>query len=99
MILLPNPGSANVSRKQASLPQTLTFSPVDFENQTLEEGLKRVGFDTSKCTFFSWLGVMMHLTSSAISATLRFAASMPVGSRIVDVVNHLFSCHFRISRM
>jgi methyltransferase (TIGR00027 family) len=65
------------------IPQTLTYSSVDFETQTLEDGLRRAGFDTSKCTFFSWLGVTMYLTSNAIGATLRFVASMPVGSGIV----------------
>lgn len=65
------------------IPQTLTFSPVDFETETIEDGLRRAGLDTGKRTFFSWLGVVMYLTSSAISATLRFVASMPVGSGIV----------------
>ena len=65
------------------IPKTLSFSPVDFETQTLEEGLKRTGFDASKSAFFSWLGVTMYLTSDAISATLGFVASLPVGSGIV----------------
>ncbi len=65
------------------IPRTLTFSPVDFETQTLEEGLQRAGFDTSKCTFFSWLGVTQYLTTSAVTATLQFVASMPVSSGIV----------------
>ncbi len=65
------------------IPRTLTFSPVDFETQTLEEGLRRAGFDTGKGTFFSWLGVTQYLTNSAVTATLRFVASMPVGSGIV----------------
>ena len=65
------------------IPRTLTFSPVDFETQTLEEGLRQAGFDTGKCAFFSWLGVTPYLTSSAVTATLRFVASMPVGSGIV----------------
>jgi methyltransferase (TIGR00027 family) len=65
------------------IPETLTFSPVDFETQTLEEGLQRAGFDSGKCTFFSWLGVTQYLTSSTVIATLRFVASMPAGSGIV----------------
>jgi methyltransferase (TIGR00027 family) len=48
-----------------TIPRTLTFTPVDFEIQTLEDGLRRAGFDTSKAAFFSWLGVTMYLTSSA----------------------------------
>lgn len=71
--------------KEAGIPnpQSLTFSPVDFESETLEKGLQQAGFDTSKCTFFSWLGVTPYLTNSAVIATLRFVASMPVGSGIV----------------
>jgi methyltransferase (TIGR00027 family) len=65
------------------IPEALTYIPVDFETQTLAEGLRQAGFDTSQCTFFSWLGVTPYLTDSAITATLRFLASMPVGSGIV----------------
>ena len=65
------------------IPRTLTFSPVNFETETLAEGLRRAAFDTSKCAFFSWLGVTPYITSSAVTATLRFIASMPVGSGIV----------------
>lgn len=66
-----------------SIPNTLSFSPVNFEMQTLEDGLRRTGFDTSKCAFFSWLGVTMYLTNDAISAMLEFVTSMPAGSGIV----------------
>jgi methyltransferase (TIGR00027 family) len=71
--------------KEAGIPilGTLTYAPVDFETQTLDEGLRQVGFNASKSTFFSWLGVAPYLTSSAITATLRFIASLPVGSGIV----------------
>ena len=65
-----------------SIPETLSFSPVDFETQTLADGLRRTGFDTSKGAFFSWLGVTMYLTNEAIRATLGFVASMPAGSGI-----------------
>jgi methyltransferase (TIGR00027 family) len=65
------------------IPRTLTFSPVDFETETLGEGLRRAGFDTSKCAFFSWLGVTPYITSSVVTATLRFVGFMPVASGIV----------------
>jgi methyltransferase (TIGR00027 family) len=64
-------------------PRSLTFSPVDFESGTLGEGLRQAGFDAGKCTFFSWLGVTPYLSNNAVIATLRFVASMPVGSGIV----------------
>ena len=66
-----------------AIPPTLTFSPVDFETRTLADGLGQTGFDSSKPTFFSWLGVTMYLTPSAITTTLQFVASMPAGSAIV----------------
>ena len=65
------------------IPRTVTFTPVDFETETLEEGLRRAAFDASKCAFFSWLGVTSYITESAFTATLRFVASMPPGSGIV----------------
>jgi methyltransferase (TIGR00027 family) len=74
---------ARLEEAGIAIPRTLTFSPVDLEAQTLEEGLVGSGLDTSKCTFFSWLGVTQYLTSSAIDDTLRFVASMPTGSGIV----------------
>jgi methyltransferase (TIGR00027 family) len=66
-----------------TLPGDLTFAPVDFETQTLMEGLRGAGYDPGKCTFFSWLGVTEYLTTEAVMATLRFIASAPAGSGIV----------------
>ena len=64
-------------------PGNLTFAPVDFETQTLEDGLRSAGYDPHKCTFFSWLGVTEYLTTEAVMATLRFIASTPVGGGVV----------------
>jgi methyltransferase (TIGR00027 family) len=65
------------------IPQSLAFSPVDFESETLEEGLRQAGFHAGKCAFFSWLGVTPYLSHNAVITTLRFVASMPAGSGIV----------------
>jgi methyltransferase (TIGR00027 family) len=65
------------------LPGDLTFAPVDFETQTLAEGLRSVGYDPGKCTFFSWLGVTEYLMTEAVMATLHFIASAPAGSGVV----------------
>jgi methyltransferase (TIGR00027 family) len=65
------------------LPGDLTFVPVDFESQTLEEGLWNAGYAPDKGTFFSWLGVTEYLTTEVVTATLRFIASAPVGSGVV----------------
>jgi methyltransferase (TIGR00027 family) len=65
-----------------ALPEDLTFAPVDFETQTLEEGLRAAGHDPGRSTFFSCLGVTEYLTAEAVTATLRFIASAPVGSAV-----------------
>jgi len=66
-----------------TIPATLTFAPVDFDTETIEEGLRRAGFDCGKSTFFSWLGVTPYVTSNAVTDTLRYVASLPAGSGIV----------------
>jgi len=65
------------------IPDSLTFAPVDFEQQTLAEGLKRAGFRADEPAFFSMLGVVVYLTKTAVMDTLKFVASLPAGSEIV----------------
>src|SRR5580658_8858725 len=48
-----------------AVPQSVTYVPVDFERQTLREGLQLARFDSTKPTFFSWLGVTMYLSEEA----------------------------------
>ena len=64
------------------MPANLRFVPTDFERGRIGECLAAHGFDASKPVFFSWLGVVMFLTSQAIEVTLRFVASLPHGSAI-----------------
>ena len=66
-----------------AIPQSLTFVPVDFERQTLAEGLGQAGFDLSSEAFFSWLGVTPYLTREACMSTLSLIATMPAGSGVV----------------
>ena len=66
-----------------AVPDSLTFAPVDFEKQTLREGLREGGFDPVKITFFSWLGVVMYLTHEAATSTLKFIAGTPPGGGVV----------------
>jgi len=65
------------------LPDTLTFAPVDFERQTLAEGLAAAGFDPGYRTFFTWLGVVPYLTEEAAWSTLGYIAGIPGGEHVV----------------
>jgi len=64
------------------IPESVTFAPVDFEHQTLPEGLRAAGFDTSEPAFFSWLGVTMYLGRETVLNTLRFMASCAHGGGV-----------------
>jgi methyltransferase (TIGR00027 family) len=65
------------------IPGSVTFAPIDFERQTLAEGLGAAGFDSSQQTFFTWLGVVPYLTEEAVWSTLGFVASLPNGVHVV----------------
>ncbi len=70
------------------LPAALSFVPVDFERETLADGLAAAGFDFARQTFFTWLGVVPYLTDDAIFSTLGFIAGLPGGAHVVfDYVN------------
>ena len=66
-----------------SIPPSLIFVPIDFERQTLADGLGQTGFNLKAAAFFSWLGVTPYLTRDACMTTLTFIAKMPAGSGIV----------------
>jgi methyltransferase (TIGR00027 family) len=66
------------------IPDRLEFIPVDFESQTLAEGLAGTSFRRDAPAFFSWLGVTQYLTEDAVLDTLRSVASTAAaGSQIV----------------
>ena len=72
--------------KQAGLaiPASLTFAPVDFERQSLADGLAAAGFEAARPAFFQWLGVLPYLTRDAISLTLDFIAAVPESDVVFD---------------
>lgn len=83
-----HPGSQQAKRDRLSrvgvpLPKNLEFAPVDFEHESLAEGLARSGFRVDEPGFFSWLGVTMYLTEAAVDAVFRFVGALPAGSRMV----------------
>ena len=65
------------------LPHTLTFAPIEFERETLADGLADAGFDPAKQSFFTWLGVVPYLTEQAVFSTLAFIARLPGGAHVV----------------
>ena len=67
-----------------AVPDTLTFAPVDFERQSLADGLAAAGFRADRPAFFQWLGVVPYLTREAISQTLDYIAAVPESEVVFD---------------
>ena len=53
-----------------TVPENLTFVPVDFTRDSLTQRLTAGGFDMTAKSFFSWLGVTYYLSAEAIGKTL-----------------------------
>ncbi|MGH7786599.1 MAG: class I SAM-dependent methyltransferase [Candidatus Binatia bacterium] len=66
-----------------AIPPQLTFAPVDFERQSVSEGLRAVSYDAHQPAFFAWLGVTPYLSEAAVLQTLGWIATAPVGSGVV----------------
>lgn len=72
--------------KMAALevPDNLCYVPVDFSTDNLNEKLLMAGFDPSKKTFFSWLGVSYYLSLEQIEKMLDSVADLSAeGSSLV----------------
>ena len=73
-----------ITRAAWTVPDNLTFIPVDFSKDSLTERLIAAGFDPSAKSFFSWLGVTYYLSAEAIDTMLSALSSICVdGSTLV----------------
>lgn len=59
-----------IHRAGLEIPANLTFVPVDFSTDNLKKSLIDAGFDRTKKTFFSWLGVSYYLSAEEIGKLL-----------------------------
>jgi methyltransferase (TIGR00027 family) len=66
-----------------AMPENAGFAEIDFEHESLRDGLLRYHISLDEPTFFSWLGVTMYLKGDAIDSTLWSVAAFPAGSEIV----------------
>jgi len=72
-----------LERNGIRVPESLTFVPVDFEQESVEDRLVASGFEMGAPAFFGWLGVVPYLTEGAFRGTLGFIAGRPAGSGVV----------------
>jgi methyltransferase (TIGR00027 family) len=75
---------ARVNELGIQPPPTLHCIPVNFERETLTQGLAEGGTDREAKAFFSWLGVTQYLTRDAVLSTLREIAFTTIpGSQLI----------------
>ena len=65
-----------ITRAGWTIPDNLSFVPVDFTKDSLTERLIAAGFDLSVKSFFSWLGVTYYLSAEAIDTMLSALSSL-----------------------
>jgi len=63
-------------------PATLTFVPVNFEQESLAQRLTASGFNPAAPATFSMLGVVPYLNLKAFRQTLAFVTSLPATTDI-----------------
>ena len=67
-----------------NIPGQVSFVPINFNAESIEDALISTDFDKSKKTFFVWEGVTFYLSAEAVDATLKFVKSnSKTGSAIV----------------
>jgi methyltransferase (TIGR00027 family) len=77
-----------------AIPDSVTYAPVDFNSQTLADGLHAANFHADQPAFFSWLGVTMYLEPQTVLDTLRLIHTMSRENGIVfdyTVPRHLLN--------
>ena len=66
-----------------ALPPKVTYIPIDFNTQSLEDELQAAGFSNEVQTLFIWEGVTQYISREAVENTLKFIGAAPKGSRVV----------------
>ena len=72
-----------LAEAKIAIAKNVRHVAVDFEKQSLPEELAAAGFDVTRKTFVSWLGVIPYLTREAAASTFRFLGKLPTGSGVV----------------
>ena len=75
--------AAHLVRALGTVPEHVRFVPLDFQDGSLETGLKRVGFNALSRSLFIWEGVSNYLTEEAVNTTLEFIAGMAEGTILI----------------
>jgi methyltransferase (TIGR00027 family) len=65
------------------LPENVTYLPIDFDTQTLEEVFAGASFDSSRPAVFIWEGVTQYISKESVRQTLAFIGRSALGSTLL----------------
>jgi methyltransferase (TIGR00027 family) len=71
-----------LTRASITVPEALTFVPINFERQRMLEALRTAGLNVTAPTFFGWLGVTMYIAETAVFEILSAIGSLPRSSGV-----------------
>jgi methyltransferase (TIGR00027 family) len=74
---------ARLTAAGIAVPPNVALVAADLERAGLREALVAHGFDPGRPAFFSWLGVMVYMSTEAVDAIFAFVAAMPASSEVV----------------
>ncbi len=74
---------SQLSKMGMATPANTHFVSIDFEHESLRDGLNRNAVSLTSRTFFSWLGVTMYLKEEAVDEVFKSISEFPAGSEIV----------------
>jgi methyltransferase (TIGR00027 family) len=77
-----------------AIPDSVTYAAVDFNTETLADGLGAANFKAAEPAFFSWLGVTMYLEPQTVLDTLRLVQTLHADNGVVfdyTVPRHLLN--------
>lgn len=67
-----------------NIPSHVTFVPIDFDKEKLEDVMTTAGFRTGTKSFIIWEGVTQYITAEAVDATFRYVSRFTApGSEII----------------
>jgi methyltransferase (TIGR00027 family) len=72
-----------IQEEGIEVPRNLTWVPVDFRGDKLDDALRAAGYDSAQITFFIWEGVTMYLPEAAVEEMLRWVGAQAPGSTLV----------------
>lgn len=72
-----------IKKVLGKLPNHVSYIEIDFDQESIENALEKVGYDLSSKTLFIWESVSAYLTKEANDAIFSFVSKAASGSKFV----------------